>query len=84
MFELLPAGFSGGIWSDRHGVIERHPTLGVSGSAFDPGDIAAHGIVAEYDPQISARGLGGAKVQGSGPTKQVGRLRRQVVGLAEG
>ena len=41
MFELLPAGFSVGIWSDRHGVIERHPTLGFSGSAFDPGDIAA-------------------------------------------
>ena len=41
MFELLPAGFSVGIWSDRHGVIERHPTLGVSGSAFDPGDIAS-------------------------------------------
>jgi hypothetical protein len=42
----------------RHGVIERHPTLGVSRSAFDPGDIAAHGIVAEYDPQISAHRLG--------------------------
>jgi hypothetical protein len=70
MFELLPAGFGGGLRSDRHGVIERYPALGFSGSGFDPGDIEAHGIIAEHDPQISAFGLGGAEVQGSRPAKQ--------------
>lgn len=70
MFELLPAGVSGGLRSHGHGVIECYPALGFSGSAFDPGDIAAYGLVAEYDPQISARRLGGAEVQSSGPAKQ--------------
>ena len=32
--------------SDRHGVIERDPTLALSGPLLDPGDIAAYGAVA--------------------------------------
>src|SRR3984957_16413729 len=37
MFEPFPLGLGGGRRSDRHGVIERHPTLALSGSLFDPG-----------------------------------------------
>jgi hypothetical protein len=36
MFETRPLDFYGGQWSDQHGVIERHPTLALSGSLFDP------------------------------------------------
>src|ERR1700723_572764 len=44
MFELCPLCLSGGRRSDRHGVIERHPTLALSGPFLDPGDIASHGL----------------------------------------
>ena len=54
MFEPFPLGLSGGRRSDRHGVIERHPTLALSRSFLDPRDIAAHGAVEEHRPQISA------------------------------
>jgi hypothetical protein len=40
MFEPAPAGNGGGAWSDRHGIVGRHPTLGPSGGHFDPGDLA--------------------------------------------
>src|ERR1700729_3589103 len=43
MFEPFPLGLSGGRRSDRHGVIERHPTLASSRLFLDPRDIAAHG-----------------------------------------
>ena len=36
MFEPFPLGLSGGRRSDRHGVIERHPTLALSRSFLDP------------------------------------------------
>jgi hypothetical protein len=52
------------------------------GSAFDPGDIAAHGTVAEHDPQISGRSLGGAKVQGSGLSEAPDRSLRSAVSIA--
>ena len=42
MFEPYPLGLSGGRWSDRHGVIERHPALALSRPFLDPRDIAAH------------------------------------------
>ena len=32
MFEPRPLGLRGGHWSDRHGVIERHPTLAIIGT----------------------------------------------------
>ncbi len=69
--------------SDRHGVIERDPTVGIAGSAFHPGNCTADGAVAEYDPQVPALGNGGAGLQGSGTAEQAGSLRRQAVGLAE-
>jgi hypothetical protein len=49
MFELLPGRLQRRLWSDRHGTLERYPTLGFSGAGFDPGDIAAHRIIPEHD-----------------------------------
>ena len=69
--------------SDRHGVIERDPTVGIAGSAFHPGDCTADGAVAEYDPQVPAVGNGSTGLQGSGTAEQARSLRRQAVGLAE-
>ena len=63
MFEPFPLGLGGGRRSDRHGVIERHPTLAISGSFLDPGDLATHGAVEEHGPQISALGQRRAEVQ---------------------
>ena len=75
MFEPAPAGISGGVWSDRHGIVGRHPTLGPSGGHSDPGDLASHRAVAEHDPQISSFGRGGAEVQGSRAVQWSGPLR---------
>jgi len=43
MFEPFPSAIAG-TWSDRHGVIERHPTLAISATILDPGDCATHGL----------------------------------------
>lgn len=59
-----------GHWSDRHGVTERYPTLASAGWTFDPGDCAAHGAVAEHDPQIPAIRRGGAPLPGAGAAEQ--------------
>src|SRR6202030_1584391 len=77
MFELCPLCLSGGPRSDRHGVIERHPTLALSGPFLDPGDIASHGAVEEYGPQIPTLGQRRTEVQGPRPAEQTGPLRRQ-------
>ena len=79
MFEPCPLGLGGGRRSDRHGVIERHPTLALSRSFLDPGDIAAHRAVEEHGPQIPALGQRRAEVQHPGPAEQAGPLRRQAV-----
>ena len=63
MFELCALGLGGGRRSDRHGVIERHPTLALSGSLFDPGDIAADRTVEKHGPQVPALGERRAEVQ---------------------
>ena len=76
MFEPAPAGISGGVWSDRHGIVGRHPTLGVPGGDLDPGDIAAHRAVAEHDPQIPPIGRGGTEVQSSRAAEQAGPALR--------
>ena len=57
-----PTGFSGGLGSDRHGITERYPTLGIKGPDFDPRDIATHGIIAEYDPKIPSIWGGRAEI----------------------
>ena len=44
MFEPYPLGLAWGRRSDRHGVIERHPTLALSRSFLDPGDIRRTGL----------------------------------------
>ena len=44
MFELYPLGLAWGRRSDRHGVIERHPTLALSRSFLDPRDIPTTGL----------------------------------------
>src|SRR5690606_13304399 len=72
-----------GFWSDRHGVTERYPTLASSGRAFDPGDCAAHGLVAEHDPQIPAIRRGGTPFPGAGTAEQARCLCPAAVGLAE-
>jgi hypothetical protein len=55
MFEASPAFFfSRGLWSDRHGVTERYPTLAFSREVIDPGDFAPDRPVPEHDPQVSA------------------------------
>ena len=48
MFEPFPLVHRGGPGSDRHGVIERHPTLAISTRILDPGDCATHGPVAQH------------------------------------
>ena len=45
MFEPYPACFQRGLWSDRHGVIERDPTLAFSRTFIDPGDLLSIGVV---------------------------------------
>src|ERR1700722_6699738 len=82
MFELCPLCLSGGPRSDRHGVIERHSTLALSGPFLDPGDIASHGAVEEYGPQIPTLGQRGTELQGPRPAEQTGPLRRQAVAYA--
>ena len=72
MFEPAPAGISGGAWSDRHGIVGRHPTLGPSGGHLDPGDITADRTVTEHDPQIPSIWRGGAEVQSSRAAQQAG------------
>ena len=52
MFEPFPLGHRGGPGSDRHGVIERHPTLATSATTLDPGDCATHGAVAQHGAQV--------------------------------
>ena len=79
MFEPLPLGLRGGRRSDRHGVIERHPTLAISGPFLDPGDLAAHGAVEEHGAQIPALGQRRAEVQRARPAEQARPLRRQAV-----
>ena len=56
MFEPLPLGHRGGPGSDRHGVIERHPTLAIPAKPFDPGDCPAHRAVQEHGAQVFALG----------------------------
>ncbi len=39
MFQPSLACFQRGLWSDRHGVIERDPTLAFSRATIDTGDL---------------------------------------------
>src|ERR1700728_3165117 len=82
MLEPRPLGLRRGHWSDRHGVIERDPTLALPGPLLDPGDIAAYGAVEKHGPQIPALGQRRAEVQHSRPPEQVRPLRRQAVAYA--
>ena len=82
MSEPPPAADSRGPWSDRHGVVERYPALGASGSGIDPGNFTAHWAVAEHDPQTPALRCGGAEVQGSRAAEQAGPVCRQAGALA--
>lgn len=68
MFEPCPACFQRGLRSDRHGVIERDPTLAFSRTFIDPGDWSQDWSVPEYRAQISALGECGASVQSSRAT----------------
>jgi hypothetical protein len=60
MFELFPLGHRGGHWSDRHGVIERHPTLAISARVLDPGDRTTHGAVTQHGEELPPLGQRGA------------------------
>src|ERR1700723_3940171 len=79
MFEPFPLGLGGGRRSDRHGIIERHPTLALSRSFLDPGDISTHWAVEEHGPQVPAFGQRRTEVCRPGSAKQAGSLRRQAV-----
>src|SRR5690606_10530148 len=83
MFEPYPACFQRGLWSDRHGVIERDPTLASARTFIDPGDLPQERIVPEHHPQIPAVGQCGAEVQDSGAAEQARSFCRPVVSLAE-
>src|SRR5690606_41035077 len=72
-----------GHWSDRHGITERYPALAFAGWTFDPGDCAAHGTVAEHDPQIPSIRRGRAPLSSAGAAEQARCLCRAAVGLAE-
>ncbi len=55
--------FSAGLWSDRHGVTERNPTLAFSRAHIDPGDLPQDRPIPEYHPQIPAPERCGTEVQ---------------------
>jgi hypothetical protein len=50
MFEPPLRFFQRGLWSDRHGVIERDPTLAFSRAFTDPGDFAQDQPVPKHHP----------------------------------
>ena len=70
MFQPSLACFQRGLWSDRHGVIERDPTLAFSRPFIDPGDLPQDRLIPEYHSQIPAPGRCGAEVQGPGAAEQ--------------
>jgi len=82
MFEPRPLGLGRGHRSDRHGVIERHPTLASAGPFLDPGDLAADRSVEEHGAQVSALRHRRAQVQRRRPRKQARSPRRQAVSHA--
>src|SRR5450432_1653881 len=82
MFELCLLGLAGRRRSDRHGVMEHHPTLALSRSLLDPGDIAAHWAVEEHCPQVPALGQCRTEVLRPCSPEQVVPLRRQAVAYA--
>jgi hypothetical protein len=71
MLEPRPLGLGRGHRSDQHGVIERHPTLALSGPFLDPGDLAAHGFVEEHGAQVSALRQRRAEVLCPRPAEQL-------------
>ena len=71
MFEPCPWLLQRGLWSDRHGVIERDPTLAFSRASIDPGDLPQDRLISEYHPQISTRRRRGAEVQRAGEAASV-------------
>ena len=73
---------SRGTWSDRHGLVERHSTLVISGSAADTRDLPAYGIVTEHDPQIPPLRGGRATVQDAGQAQLAGSVFRETFRLA--
>lgn len=83
MFDLVPAVFRWSHGSDKHGVTERDPTLGTSKPSFATGDCRKDGFVAEYHPQILARGSRVTCLQGAGEAQQVGRVCGETVCLDE-
>ena len=54
MCDPCPARFERGLWSDRHGIIERYPTLAFPRAFIDPGDLPQERPVPEHHPQVSA------------------------------
>src|SRR5580704_3173977 len=82
MFESRPLGLGRGHRSDRHGVIERDPTLALSRSFLDPRDISTHWAVEEHGPQISALGQRRTEVCRPRSAEQAGPIRRQAVAYA--
>jgi hypothetical protein len=51
----VPRMFSGGLWSDRHGVTERNPALEFSRASIDPGDFPQDRLIPGCHSQISSR-----------------------------
>lgn len=62
--------FSAELWSDRHGVTERNPTLAFSIASIDPGDLPQDRLIPEYHPQISVRRRRKAEVQRAGEAEK--------------
>jgi hypothetical protein len=52
----MPREISAGLWSDRHGVTERNPTLAFSRASIDPGDLPQDRPVPKHGRQIPAPG----------------------------
>src|ERR1700719_2924390 len=82
MFEPRPLGLGRGHRSDRHGIIERHPTLALSRSFVDPRDISTHWAVEEYGPQVPAFGQRRTEVCCPRSAERAGPIRRQAVAYA--
>ncbi len=66
MFQPSLACFQRGLWSDRHGVTLRNPTLAFSRASIDPVDLPQDRLIQEYHPQISAGRRRGAEIQRAG------------------
>src|SRR6056300_529364 len=82
MWTPLPDGFVREIWSERHGIFEWHPTLGLARQDAHSRDRQTHGPFSQYHQEVPARGRSGTEVQDTAPVQQTGSLCGLAIGVA--